>query len=301
MSIADKRAVVLMAYGSPENISDIDYYLQDIFGSNPVPPEARADNLKKYALFGNRSPSNHILASLRKKLESSLSPYGFDVLLAFKHWKPGLATVADEIRTGDYSTVVCVPLFPFPSNGVFDSYATPFTTQLVHNRFAGKIEYINGFYNLPGYADLWRARLLPEIDKGAYDVIALTAHSLPNSRSSEQEYKDSFYTLCNSLAGSTKTKTIYGFQSRSRYGNSWLEPAIQKVVLSEKGLSNLLAAPIGFCYEHLEVLYDLDIDFSRFLGENGISYKRIRLLNDDDDFVSFLSRTVKDRYRKIRS
>ena len=92
----NKKALVIMAYGSPENISYLDEYLQDIFGKNPAPPEARADNLKKYSLFGNRSPSNHILASLTRKVEEKLSQSGIDVYLSFKHWHPSLKETAQH-------------------------------------------------------------------------------------------------------------------------------------------------------------------------------------------------------------
>ena len=60
----------------------------------------------------------------------------------------------------------------------------------------------------------------------------------------------------------------------------------------ETDMKSALVAPIGFCYEHLEVLYDLDLDFSRFLSERGIKYARVKLMNDSDDFVEFLSSVI---------
>lgn len=292
--MGNKKAAIIMAYGSPENISDLDAYLQDIFGKIPVPPDARADNLKKYSLFGNRSPSNHILDSLKRKLEVKLSSSDIDVYLSFKHWHPSLKETADAVVSADYGEIVELPLFPFPSDGVFNSYSIPFSEELKARHFRGKRHSINGFYQYTGFLDIWSSRIKDMLEKGDYDRILLTAHSLPTSRSSEEAYSSSFHEFCNDLAASIPTiKTISGFQSRSKYGNSWLEPSILKVIADEPGAKSVLVAPLGFCYEHLEVLYDLDIDFSLYLKNKGIKYARVKLMNDSDSFIDFISNVIR--------
>ena len=289
----NKKAAVIMAYGSPENINDIDAYLQDIFGKMPVPPDARADNLKKYTLFGNKSPSNHILESLTEKLTYKLSDRGVDTFLAFKHWHPKLEVIADRIVEDNYSDVVELPLFPFPSDGVYSSYSVPFSAELEKNGYKGRRHSVNGIYQYDGYLSIWVSLIKKILQKGNYDRLVLTAHSLPTGRSPEVIYKESFYEFSRKIANSFPSiKTITGFQSRSKYGSSWLEPAIQKVVTDEIEMKSALVAPIGFCYEHLEVLYDLDLDFSKFLSEKGIKYARVKLMNDSDDFVKFLSSVI---------
>ena len=289
----NKKAAVIMAYGSPENINDIDAYLQDIFGKMPVPPDARADNLKKYTLFGNKSPSNHILESLTEKLTYKLSDRGVDTFLAFKHWHPKLEVIADRIVEDNYSDVVELPLFPFPSDGVYNSYSLPFSAELEKNAFKGKRHSINGIYQYDGYLNIWVSLIREMLQKAEYDRLILTAHSLPTGRSPETVYRDAFYEFSRKIANSFQSiKTITGFQSRSKYGSSWLEPAIQKVVTEETGMKSALVAPIGFCYEHLEVLYDLDLDFSKFLSEKGIKYTRVKLMNDSDEFVEFLASVI---------
>ena len=289
----NKKAAVIMAYGSPENIHDIDAYLQDIFGKMPVPPDARADNLKKYTLFGNKSPSNHILESLTEKLTYKLSDRGVDTFLAFKHWHPKLEVIADRIVEDNYSDVVELPLFPFPSDGVYNSYSLPFSAELEKNAFKGKRHSINGIYQYDGYLNIWVSLIREMLQKAEYERLILTAHSLPTGRSHETVYRDAFYEFSRKIANSFQSiKTITGFQSRSKYGSSWLEPAIQKVVTEETGMKSALVAPIGFCYEHLEVLYDLDLDFSKFLSEKGIKYTRVKLMNDSDEFVEFLASVI---------
>jgi ferrochelatase len=294
----NKKAVVIMAYGSPEKINDLDEYLQDIFGNSPVPPEARADNLKKYSLFGNRSPSNHILEALKIKVEQKLSGKDIDVYLAFKHWHPSLKETAQKIVDGNYAEIVELPLFPFPSIGVFNSYAVPFSEELNLRHYKRKRHTINGFYQFPGFLEMWLSMISEMLQKGDYDRLLLTAHSLPTSRNPEEEYAGAFHGFCNGLSASIQSiKTISGFQSRSKYGTSWLEPSIQKVISGENGVKSVLVAPLGFCYEHLEVLYDLDIDFSLYIKNIGIKYARVKLMNDSDDFVAFISGLIASSFK----
>ncbi len=296
MNMGGKKAAVIMAYGSPESTLDIDEYLQDIFGKNPVPPEARADNIKKYTLFGGRSPSNKILDSLQKKLHSRLQETGIDVFLAFKHWHPKLEEIADQIVNKGYDDIVEIPLFPFPSDGVFMSYDMPFKEELRKKGYSSRTESINGMYQYDGFLDLWVSRIRAILEKGEYDRLLLTAHSLPTGRSNEPVYKEAFESFSKRIADRFPSiRTLHGFQSRSKYGNSWLEPAIQKVILEDDGMRSVLVASLGFCYEHLEVLYDLDVDFSSFLNGRGIGYQRVKLMNDSDDFVSFLARIIEKR------
>lgn len=239
---------------------------------------------------GNKSPSNHILDALKTKVEQKLSAKDIDVYLAFKHWHPSLKEVAEKIMNENYAEIVELPLFPFPSVGVYNSYAVPFSEELNLRHYKGKRHSINGFYQYPGFLEIWFSMISEMLHKGDYDRLLLTAHSLPTSRNPEDGYADAFHLFCKSLSASiTSIKTISGFQSRSKYGNSWLEPSIQKVVTGEPDMKSVLVAPLGFCYEHLEVLYDLDIDFSLFLKEKGINYARVRLMNDSVKFVEFIS------------
>jgi|GEM_PF-884192 ferrochelatase len=291
--MVNRKAAIIMAYGSPENISDLDAYLQDIFGKAPVPPDARADNLKKYSLFGNRSPSNHILDSLKRKMQDRLSDSGIDVYMSFKHWHPSLKETAEMIVNADYREIVELPLFPFPSEGVFNSYSIPFSEELTARHFKGKRHSINGFFQNAGFLEIWSSRIKSMLENDHYDRLLLTAHSLPTSRNGEEAYSTAFFAFCRNLANSIQTvKPIAGFQSRSKYGNSWLEPSIQKVIAGESGVESVLVAPLGFCYEHLEVLYDLDIDFSLYLKNLGMKYARVKLMNDSEDFINFLSDVI---------
>lgn len=285
-----------MAYGSPENSLDINRYLEDIFRGSVVPPGVRAETIKKYSLFGNKSPSNSILESLRRKLSIALSPSDIDVFLAFKHWFPKLEELAGKVEKDHYSTVIGLPLFPFRSDSVFHSYYEPFMQALNSPDSELRVEFINGFCNEKGFFDLWKTRLLNMHLDSEKDSLLFAAHSLPTSEFPEDSYKNEFFSFAQRLADLyPDVENLTGFQGTGKRGGSWLGPAIERVVL-ESGLSGTVSlVPLGFVNDHLEVLYDLDLEFSGFLSQQHISYRRSDLFNDSDDFVAFLRDLVMSR------
>lgn len=285
-----------MAYGSPENAHDIDRYLQDIFGNAIIPPGVRAENFKKYSLFGNRSPSNEILARLQQKLSQSLSSLNVDVFLAFKHWFPKLEDLAHKVREEHYSVVIGFPLFPFRSEGVFNSYLEPFMQAFGDTSEGQRVELINGFSTAEGFSDLWTSRLEQMHVDSEKESLLFVAHSLPTTRSPEESYREDFLSLADEIAKKfPDNKTLFGFQSVGKHGGSWLGPPIEKQVLESNLSGTIVLVPVGFVNDHLEVLYDLDLEFSLFLREQGISYRRVPLLNDSPDFVSLLHNILADR------
>ena len=295
----DKSCVILMAYGSPEDALDIDRYLQDIFGDSPVPPGVRAENLKKYSLFGNRSPSNGILASLTKKLAISLEERGVDVFLAFKHWYPKIDEVAKRVRSENYSNVIGLPLFPLGSEGVYESYRQPLVVSLDGDPGIG-VDVVNGFAGEQGYSELWTKRINGMSIAPSNDTVLFTAHSMPTGKYAENGYKEEFLRLAESLENRLEgVKCLRGFQSVGKHGSQWLTPSIESVILENSVTDSLVAVPIGFINDHLEVLYDLDLEFSLFLSQRGISYRRVPLLNDSDDFIHFLRKIVLKRIEGV--
>lgn len=295
--MSGRKCVVLMAYGSPENAHDIDRYLQDIFRTSMIPPEVRAENYKKYSLFGNRSPSSEILHSLRDKLNKSFSSSDVDVFLAFKHWFPKLEEIAQKVREENYSVVVGLPLFPFRSEGVFNSYAGPFMKALGPATGATRVEIINGFSKQPGFADLWKSRLEAMQLNGETETLLYTAHSLPTSKNNEDSYKSDFLALADRLMHEFPgIKGLTGFQSAGKHGGSWLTPPIEKQILDSRPTGTVTLVPLGFVNDHLEVLYDLDIEFSLFLSQQNISYRRAQLPNDSEDFAQFLHYILSEKF-----
>ncbi|MGC8608808.1 MAG: ferrochelatase, partial [Thermoplasmata archaeon] len=106
-------AVLIMTYGSPERLEDVNEYLRGIFGNRPVPEKVLKENIAKYERFGGRSPSNDIIKKISRKLEKSLASYGdFDVYVSNKHWYPSIDEKISEIK-GSFDRLIAIPLFSF--------------------------------------------------------------------------------------------------------------------------------------------------------------------------------------------
>ncbi|MEM0157215.1 MAG: ferrochelatase [Thermoplasmataceae archaeon] len=287
--------VILMAYGSPTRMEDVPEYLQGIYEGKPVPEYATKENTEKYAMVGGISPSNAIVESLVSKISARLSRVGeVDVILGNKHWKPWLDQSISALSIKNTDKIVAFPLFPFPSAGVQGSYLDPLEKALSRRNLKPEIKFING---IP--SDILAGTWVPIVKRHyhAGDAVLFDAHSLPLFRGEENDYNAAFMSAARITAEEAGLQEYFaGYQSRGKYGNRWLEPSIYEVLekIKAKGYRSLLAVPIGFLYEHLEILYDLDLEFGEKVKETGMDYHRTGLPDDGDSFVDSVCRLVMD-------
>ena len=286
-----KTTVILMAYGSPTTLEEVPEYLVEIYEGRPVPDYAMKENMEKYRMVDGVSPSNAIIDSIVKKLKSRLSRHGnLNVVLGNKHWKPFLRNVVSEMLNDPPEMIVGIPLFPFPSINVLNSYSLPLREALESLNLHTEVRMVNGL-DLNGLADIW-AGIIKGMHPSDGEAILLDAHSLPTFRNPEPEYDNAFKTISGIIAGKIGVDTYYrGYQSIGKYGNSWLGPTVydQFKKIQENGHTSVLAAPIGFLYEHLEVLYDLDLEFGKeTVLKRGLGYRRTPLPDSSESIVNLL-------------
>ncbi len=286
--------VILMAYGSPTRMEDVPSYLSGIYEGRPVPDYAMKENIAKYSMVGGVSPSNAIVDKIVSKMQIQLSAeHEFKVLLGNKHWEPWLESVVAKIRPGSSDTVIAFPLFPFPSENVKNSYLEPLQAALQSISSSPELRFINGL-TAESLVRIWSP-----IVEGSYrdgDAVLFDAHSLPIFRGSEDLYNSAFMAASRAIAEEAGLQEYFaGYQSRGKYGSRWLEPSVYEVLerIMDRGYESVLAVPIGFLYEHLEILYDLDLEFGGKVKESGINYHRTGLPDDSDRLVDEMVRRVK--------
>ena len=292
-----KHAVLLMAYGSPTRMEDVMEYLEGIYEGKPVPQYAIDENTRKYRMFGGKSPSNSIVESIAEKLSAILAGDGdFRVFLGNKHWKPTLEDAVKSMAEYGPDDIVAIPLFPFPSNNVENSYSTPLREAMENVGLQAGLQVINGFNSEPLFAEAWLEVLKPVTGDFSSDTFYLfSAHSLPTMRNAEESYRNSFFETASELARRLGIENFAAaFQSRGKYGATWLEPSVEDALNSnlEKMGNDLVAIPLGFIYDHLEILYDLDFEFGNIVKSKGKKYHRTSLPNDSDTFVRALRDTI---------
>jgi ferrochelatase len=283
-----KAAVVLMAYGSPERLSDVPAYYADIRGGRPIAPENLADLVERYRRLGieGSSPLNAITEQTRAALEDELE---VPVFTGMKHWTPRIADAADAALASGAEEIVGLVLAPHYSALSIAGYRE----QLEH-ALAGRAElrFIESWHEEPGFVDLLADRV-----RGTDAHVVFTAHSLP-ARVLElgDPYRDQLLETSGLVAEAAGLSDwSFSFQSESPTGEPWLGPDILDHLawLRRRGVERVLVCPVGFVSDHLEIRWDLDVEAQAKAAELGLQLERIEMPNADPAFVRTLAGIVR--------
>ncbi len=282
-----KPAVVLMAYGSPTELSDIRAYLEDIRGGRPVSDEAVEALTERYRRIGGRSPLDDVTEAQRAALETELE---VPVFVGMKHWRPRIAEAADRAVSGGADTVVGIVLAPHYSKLSVEGYR-----ERLEEALAGRAElrFVDSWHTHEPYIAVLADRV-----RGTDAHVVFTAHSLPARILDEGDpYRDQLLETSQLVAERAGLDSwSFAFQSESPTGEPWLGPDILAELddLHERGVERVLACPIGFVSDHLEILWDLDVEARERAADLGLEFDRIRSLNDDPAFVRGLAELVRE-------
>jgi ferrochelatase len=277
-----KPAVVLMAYGSPSELADIRPYLEDIRAGRPVSDEAVAELTERYQRIGGRSPLDDVTEAQRAALQREL---GLPVFVGMKHWQPRIADAAEKALSGGADTVVGLVLAPHYSRLSIEGYRDRLEAAL---NGRAELRFVDSWHTHEPYI-----AVLAERVSGTDAHVVFTAHSLPARILDEGDpYRDQLLETAQLIADRAGLETwSFAFQSASPTGEPWLGPDILDELdgLKSRGVERVLACPIGFVSDHLEILWDLDVEARERAAELGLDFDRIRSLNDDPAFVRGLA------------
>jgi ferrochelatase len=281
-----KTAVVLMAYGSPSRPKDIRPYLEDIREGKPVSDAAVDELTERYRRIGGRSPLDEVTEAQRSALEREL---GLPVFVGMKHWRPRIAEAAARALEGGADTIVGIVLAPHYSRLSIDGYR-----ERLERALAGRagLRFVESWHIHEPYIDVLADRV-----RGFDGHVVFTAHSLP-ARILEQgdPYRDQLLETSRLVAERAELEAwSFAFQSASATGEPWLGPDILEELdeLRANGVERVLVCPIGFVSDHLEILWDLDVEARERAAELGLQLERIESLNDDSAFVHGLAELVR--------
>ncbi len=285
-----RPAVILMAYGSPDRLSDVPAYYADIRGGRPVRPELLDDLVARYRALGiddsdGLSPLNAITEDTRAALEEAA---GIRVLTGMRHWEPRIAAAVDTALELGHDALVAVVLAPHWSSLSIAKYERLFDASV-----AGRVEtrFVREWGTEPGFVSL-----LAERCRGAAHVV-FTAHSLPERiLESGDPYRESLLETSRLVAEAAGIGDwSFAFQSESPTGEPWLGPDIldHLAALAADGVTAVLACPVGFVSDHLEIRWDLDVEAAGRASELGIGFARIEMPNADPALIDVLAGIVR--------
>jgi protoporphyrin/coproporphyrin ferrochelatase len=282
------EAVVLMAYGSPSRPEDVRPYLEDVRGGRPVSEEAVEELAERYRRIGGRSPLDDVTEAQRAALEREL---GLPVFVGMKHWRPRIAEAVDSALAGGATRIVGLVLAPHFSRLSIGEYRVRLQAAV-----AGRAELalIESWHDHEPFVDVLADRV-----RGTDAWVVFTAHSLPERILAEGDpYREQLLetsALVAERAGLERWS--FAFQSASPTGEPWLGPDVLDELgrLRDLGVESVLVAPVGFVSDHLEILWDLDVEARERAVALGLELDRIESLNDDPEFVRALAALVEDQ------
>ncbi len=298
--VSGLKGVLLMAYGTPEHLSDVEPYYRDILGGREPSPEAVATLTERYRAVGGRTPLLETTRSVAGLLEQRLNRGGEDVIwrvyVGMKHWHPYIAETVESIVADGVDELVALPLAPHYSRMSTGGYHDAVARSMAQASSSPPTRFIESWHANPQFTALIAQRVrnvLAQADADQSDMeVLFTAHSLPARIVDEGDpYPEE---LAESAAAVAQAAGIaswrFAYQSAAKTGMPWLGPDILESIaeIAREGGKNVLVVPSGFVCDHLEILFDVDITAKRAAEDLGVRLLRIEMPNDSPDFVEAL-------------
>ena len=278
-----------MAYGSPATEADIEAYYTHIRGGRRPSPEALEELTERYRAIDG-SPLTAVTRAQAAAVGDLLHMPAF---VGMKHAPPFIADGAAEAQKVGIKRLVALPLAPHYAEMSVGGYRRALATA-----WDGELVFIPGFHDHPAFISAIRAVLSEALAESWPDQLFFTAHSLPARIVAEGDgYHDRLLESCRLVeAGMELPEWEFAFQSASTTGEPWLGPDLLEAV-GRSGARNVLICPIGFVADHLEVLYDLDVEAQSFARTRGITIRRTASFNTRPDFIEAMAAVVTDALR----
>jgi ferrochelatase len=288
-------AVLLAAYGAPGSLEEVEPYLQDVRGGRPTPPELVSDLRARYAAIGGRSPLLDRTQEQARALEQKLGGH-LPVYVAMRHWHPYIAEVLPAIQAAGFRRLVAAPLAPHFARLSVGAYRQ----KIDQARGNLEVEFIETWHQHPLFVAAVAERVRQALERfpaaeREHVTLLFTAHSLPQRILNEGDpYVDQLQASVDAVTRILGRPGRLAFQSAGRTPDPWLGPDVGAVLdeLAAHGKGQVLICPIGFVSDHLEVLYDLDIECQARADKSGLHLERTASLNASPLLIGCLAELV---------
>jgi len=275
-----------MAYGSPDGAEGIEPYFTHIRGGRTPSAAALEDLRRRYHAIGG-SPLTEITRAQAGALAMRL---GMPVFAGMKHAPPFIAEAAAQARAAGVQRLVGLPLAPHYADMSVGAYLAS-----LREAWDGELIFVRGFHDHPAFVSAVRGLIAEALSGFEPERIFFTAHSLPaRIEDAGDRYRERLMESCRLVAeGWALPDWEFAFQSASHTGEPWLGPDLLDA-LARAQVQRALVCPIGFVADHLEILYDIDVEAMGFAREHGIELRRTRSFNSRPEFIDALASVVRD-------
>ena len=300
-------AVLLIGFGGPTRREEIRPFLDNILRGRPIPKERYEEVVHHYEVMGGRSPYNQHAMRQADALRARLRREGIDipVVVGMRNWNPFLLETMGELAANRAQRILGFILAPHRCEASWERYQSAVEnarTQIGSD--APQVEYPERWHAHPNFIEAVAERTreafarLDQSDAKRAQLI-FTAHSIPvpmdNASGYTDQVRESAAAVTSKLERASYTLT---FQSRSGAPRDpWLEPDISEVIRKLEGRPAVVM-PIGFLCDHVEVLYDLDVEAAKTARECGVKMVRAGTVADHPAFIDMMAEIVRQHLER---
>lgn len=296
--------VLVMAYGGPNRIEDVEPCLLDVRGGHSIPPPMLAEVKRRYQLVGGRSPILERTRAQADGLQAALDSRGAGMrtYVGMRHWHPTLSEAVASMVADGIRSMVGLVMAPHYSRMSVEMYYQRLAEAIASHHPGLSVARIDSWKDDPAYLGVLRDRIGGALVRFPAEVrsrveLVFTAHSLPErilewNDPYPAELRVTFDALRQAFPG---LPAHFAYQSAGMTPEPWLGPeagALMEDRLAD-GASAFLVVPMGFVSEHLEILYDVDIVLRQRVEARGGLLERIEMPGDDAGLMASLAERVR--------
>jgi ferrochelatase len=298
-------SVLLIAFGGPTELAEIRPFLANVTAGRRIPAERIEEVAHHYELIGGRSPLNELTLLQAERLRTLLERDGIalPVFVGMRNWHPYLRETLGEMAAKGCRRALGIILSSLQTEASWDRYQGDVAAARgTVGPAAPEVEYAPPWFDHPRFIEAMADRAavvlskVPEAERPATPMI-FTAHSVPRAMADASPYVEQFEASSRLVAerlGHPRWMLVY--QSRSGAPTDpWLEPDIGETIrtLAAEGAQHVVVVPIGFVCDHVEALYDLDVEANMLAQRAGIRFHRALAANDHPVFIEMLADLVR--------
>jgi protoporphyrin/coproporphyrin ferrochelatase len=301
-------AILVVSFGGPESREDVIPFLETVLRGKNIPRERLLTVAEHYYHFEGRSPINQQTRDLIAALKTELKESGpnLPIYLGNRNWHPLLPDTLRKMKQDGIGRAIGFVTSAYSSYSGCRQYREDIMrAQSEVGPGAPDVDKLRAFFNHPGFIEAMVDRVqdaLREIPRDARQNVQIiyTAHSIPLSMANTSDYVrqlEEVQRLVSEAIGNTNGVLVY--QSRSGApGQPWLEPDVVdylRRVKTEQLASAVVLAPIGFLSDHMEVLYDLDVEAHQLCESLGLPMTRAKTVGVHPRFIAMIRELIVER------
>jgi protoporphyrin/coproporphyrin ferrochelatase len=304
-SVTPMIGLLVMAYGGPNNIEEVEPYLLDVRGHRPTSPEIVHEVRERYREIGGRSPILEQTQAQALALEAALNVSGpdFKAFVGMRHWHPYIKDTLVEMQALGVQRLVGLVMAPHYSRMSIEVYFQ----KIEEAGSSIQVAPIKAWYLLPGYLDALVSRVRIALERFPANLrsqipVIFSAHSLPERiLESHDPYPDQLRETVDALLQRLDGQPhAFAYQSAAISKEPWLGPDVSALIkrFAEEGRKNIISCPIGFTCEHVEVLYDIDIVYQKLAKSLGVRLERIEMVGAAPEMITGLAELIRSTARE---